>query len=184
MKRKLDLSISTRKTPREDLLDQLSLEEIRGYSLTPINMIEREFQPIYAPPQIVSPSLAEIIAPIEKPLLTFAYIQSDAERIKKTTKILQSPEVIENLSSKAQEVSYILDYISISQNIIFENYYVFKDLYQNVVRYGINIHNTLRIVETYNDTLKGIIAAHTSAFEDTNKTALIENEWVKNIICC
>jgi len=35
MKRKLDLSISARKTPREDLLDQLSLEEIRGYSLTP-----------------------------------------------------------------------------------------------------------------------------------------------------
>jgi len=148
---------SNKKYLDEVLLKKEEIEdEIGDYSLTPKKNIVRQFFPFKAEAKPIEEITLSISEKIKEKLQSFSITKGQPE---KSTMGCLNLELSKELFIKSQEGFYIGNYNKIAQsyNLKTEEPFIFYDECEEIIRFGINIHNTQKVAQSFNDTLTNII---------------------------
>jgi len=148
---------SNKKYLDEALLKKEEIEdEIGDYSLTPKKNIVRQFFPFKAEAKPIEEITLSISEKIKEKLQSFSITKGQPE---KSTMGCLNLELSKELFIKSQEGFYIGNYNKIAQsyNLKTEEPFIFYDECEEIIRFGINIHNTQKVAQSFNDTLTNII---------------------------
>ena len=148
---------SNKKYLDEVLLKKEEIEdEIGDYSLTPKKNIVRQFFPFKAEAKPIEEITLSISEKIKEKLQSFSITKGQPE---KSTMGCLNLALSKELFIKSQEGFYIGNYNKIAQsyNLKTEEPFIFYDECEEIIRFGINIHNTQKVAQSFNDTLTNII---------------------------
>lgn len=131
-------------------------EEIGDYSLTPKKSLVRKFFSFEAEPKSIKETKPFISKEIDEELKSFTMTKG----LPKKT-IMDRLELLlnDNFFIKSKEEVYSNNYSKIAQsyNLKAKDPFIFYDECEEIIRFGINIHNTKNMARSFNDILIGII---------------------------
>ena len=134
----------------------LKKEEIEGSSLTPKKNLVRKFFSFEAEPQSIEEIKPFISKEIDEELKSFTMTKGLPKK-----SIMDRLELLLNdkFFIKSKEEVYSSNYNKIAKlhSLKTEEPFVFYDECEGIMRFGINIHNTENIAQSFNDVLTGTI---------------------------
>ena len=130
--------------------------EIEDYSLTPKKSIARQFFSFSSNTKPIEEITLSIPEKIKEKLQSFSITKGQSE---KSTMECLNLELSKELFIKSQEGFYIDNYNKIAKlyTLKTEEPFIFYDEWEGIIRFGINIHNTKNMAQSFNDILIGII---------------------------